>query len=626
MTEHPSASLTRRAGASPGLLAAVVFCCLYGGLALSVDFPRAAFGFQSDESTYYLMAYSLASDGDLVYRREDLARTWKEFPTGPTGLFLKRGRDLELRFDARFPFVSVTSRADPDQTRLYFGKSFAYPLCVAPWVWLFGTNGFLLFHAGLLGVVLLAGYLFLSARTAPTVSVLLASGFLLASVAPSYLVWTTPEIFNFSTVFLAYFCWLYREVAVRETAPRGTRWLFGSWAAPVSGLLLGVATFSKPSNALLLLPMVIWHAWYRRWREGIVTTLVFAASVAAFFMVNVAVTGDWNFQGGDRRTFVTAFPFLPGGADFDVGMDRTTNTVLVDVIFDPQVFWTVLAHNLVYVFVGRHSGLVPYFFPAVFAIGAFVLAGRKRAPWQTLVLLAAAAELLLVLIWIPYNYFGGGGVLGNRYFMNTYGLFLFLLPPLDVTWIAVVPWLVGGLFTAQITLNPFFAAFHPAEHAMHGPLRWLPVELSLTNDLPINTSESRVRVPFGTTHPFQMYFLDANAYPPEADGSGFWVRGESRAECLIKSAPGVRRLMLSLTNADKPNRVVVRVSGRSRVVQLAPREVAQVTLPLDEGFPYLGSRVWKLTIASRAGSVPMFARGGVDYRFVGVLVKPEIMP
>ncbi len=35
----------------------------------------------------------------------------------------------------------------------------------------------------------------------------------MASVAPAYFVWITPELFNFSLVMLGYFCWLYKEVA-----------------------------------------------------------------------------------------------------------------------------------------------------------------------------------------------------------------------------------------------------------------------------------------------------------------------------------------------------------------------------------------------------------------------------
>ena len=48
----------RRAASNyrPGAILALLLLCLYGGLAISVDFPRAALGFQSDEATYYMLA------------------------------------------------------------------------------------------------------------------------------------------------------------------------------------------------------------------------------------------------------------------------------------------------------------------------------------------------------------------------------------------------------------------------------------------------------------------------------------------------------------------------------------------------------------------------------------------
>ena len=59
------ASDARRADARaspPGLASPlVVVLVLYGGLALTVDFPRAALGIQSDEATYYMMGHSLAA-------------------------------------------------------------------------------------------------------------------------------------------------------------------------------------------------------------------------------------------------------------------------------------------------------------------------------------------------------------------------------------------------------------------------------------------------------------------------------------------------------------------------------------------------------------------------------------
>src|SRR4029079_7661743 len=239
----------------PGLIAAGLFLCVYGTRALTVESPRAAQGFQSDEATYYIMAYSLVDDADLTYTKDDLVRVWREFPSGPAGVFLKKG-------------ATLGGAADPNPNRLYYAKSFIYPLFAAPFVKLFGTNGFLLLHALLLSIVILCGYLFLHARTSPLVAAVLASGFVMASVVPVYFVWLMPEVFNFALVFLAYFCWLYKEVARPEASPRGTKWLFSGRSDVVSAVLLGIATFSKVSNAALFAPIVLWSAWKVFRREG----------------------------------------------------------------------------------------------------------------------------------------------------------------------------------------------------------------------------------------------------------------------------------------------------------------------------------------------------------------------
>ena len=212
----------------PGAVLALLLLCVYGGIAVSVDFPQAAMGIQSDEATYYMMGHSLAQDGDLTYRRDDLLRVWKDFDTGPAGVFLKRGSDIvEWGFMRRPPFFWTRLAPDPDGSRLYFGKSFIYPLVAAPLVKVFGTNGFLVLHALLLGGVAWCAYLFLHARAPALPSVLLADAFVMASVVPVYFVWITPELFNFALGCFAYFCWLYKEVASPDHMPRRLRWLAG---------------------------------------------------------------------------------------------------------------------------------------------------------------------------------------------------------------------------------------------------------------------------------------------------------------------------------------------------------------------------------------------------------------
>jgi hypothetical protein len=625
---------------APGLALVTALLCVYGGLALTVDFPRAAMGIQSDEATYYMMGHSLAEDGDLTYRRQDLVRVWKEFPSGPSGLFLKRGRDIiDAGLMRRPPFVWTSTGPDPDQKRFFYGKAFVYPLFAAPFVRVFGTNGFLVLHAILLALVVWCGYLFLHARMNATLAAALSGAFIMASIVPVYFVWITPELFNFSLGFLAYFCWLYKEVEERDRSPRGTRWLFGGGSDLAAAVILGIATFSKVSNVLLFLPIVAWLLWRRRWRRCITAGLVFGVCAAGLFLANMAISGEWNFQGGQRSTFVWEFPFQTANSTFDVGLPMGRDESLAEVIFDRRVFWTNLTHNLRYYFIGRYAGILPYFFPAVFALGAFLSAPRRRPAWQYLVLAAGAAQMLFFIINLPYTWIGGGGSVGNRYFMGAYGIFLFLLPPLTRPSVAVIPWLVGGLFTAQLVMNPFATSFHPGEPAKHGPLRWLPVELTMVNDLPVNTEgPEKVLVWFGDNpgeHDpgFQIYFLDDNAYGREADKS-FWVKGESRAEFLIKYAPAspaavppdrpLKQLVLTLSPG--PLDTIVRASVNGRTQQIDLRETQRIAFNLDKGFWYQArAYVWVVSVSSSTGFVPIFSGADRDNRFLGVRVKPTLV-
>ena len=616
---------------APGAWLALAILCLYGGLALTIDFPRTAMGIHSDEATYYMMGHSLAHDGDVTYRREDLVRVWREFPGGPAGLFLKRGKDvIDSGLMLRPPFVWTRVQPDPDRSRLFYGKSFIYPLAAAPFVRVFGTNGFLVFHAALLALVVWCGYLFLHASMRPAVAASLAGAFVLASVVPVYVVWIAPELFNFSLGVVAYFCWLYKEVAPPSRVGRRWRWLLGPSSDLVAAALIGMAAFSKLSNALLIPPVVLWQIWRRQWWRALASSALFALVCGGLFGINTAISGEWNYQGGERRTFYWEFPFQTAASGFEVGAEKARDETLTDVIFDPAVFWKNLRHNLYWYFTGRYSGLLAYFFPAVFAMTAFLAAARRRPAWAYLVLGAGLAQMLFFVIVTPYTWMGGGGSVGNRYFLGAYGVFLFLMPPIRSAAVAAIPWIVGGFFMGKLVLNPFETSFHPGRYADHGPLRWLPVELSNANDLPINTDSTRVRVWFGDNEGqedpgFQIYFLDDKAFGREADRS-FWTKGSSRAQFMIKTDRPMKRLVLTLTAGPVPTRVTASLSGRTQEAALQPGASQQIAFAMDPGFPYQGRwPVWIASVSSSSGFVPIFEGDGTDTRYLGVRVKPMLV-
>jgi hypothetical protein len=613
----------------PGVALAGVLLCVYGGLAVGVDFPHVVGGFKSDEATYYMMGHSLARDGDLTYRRSDLMRVWREFPSGPTGVFLKKGRDIVGGgLMLKPPFFWTATEPDPDPSRLFYGKSFIYPLFASPFVRAFGTNGFLMLNAVLLVAAVWCSYLALHARMPSGIAALLAGAFVLATVVPVYCVWIMPEVLNFTLGLVAYFCWLYKEIEDPLKAPRGMRWPFRASSDVLAALLLGLATFSKVSNALLFPPIVIWLAWRRRWRAAAAATVAFVLVALGLFAVNMAISGEWNFQGGqDRNTFVYEFPFQTLESGFDVGLEKERNEALTEIIFNRSVFFTNLLHNLKWYFIGRYSGLVAYFFPVVFALTFLVATPRRRPGWQYLVLAAIAAQILLFVVSLPYTWFGGGGSVGNRYFIGAYGACLFLMPVISRVWLAMVPWAVGGLFMAKLLLDPFSASIRPGEYADAGPLRWLSVELSNINDLPINTNPSRVRVWYGDNPGlgdpgFQIYFVDRNVYR-EGEKS-FWVRGRSRAEFLIKADRPMKRLTLDLSGPGVATSIAATVSRRTQEITIGPGQSQRLLFNLGEGFPYEGRWIWVASISSSEGFVPLFTEGSEDTRFLGVNVKPMV--
>ena len=181
-----------------GAVVASAILVVFLALAISIDVPRTSRGFKGDEATYYSLAHSLARDRDFSFQRRDLLRVWEEY-SAPEGIFLKRGSNVHgMTLTWTFPFVRLVQSPDESRVRLYYGKSYIYPLFVAPFVALFGTSGFLVFHALLLALNFGAAYRFLVARgrvwtggcLCRRVSFCVRRSHLLRGIAP--------ELFNFS--------------------------------------------------------------------------------------------------------------------------------------------------------------------------------------------------------------------------------------------------------------------------------------------------------------------------------------------------------------------------------------------------------------------------------------------
>ena len=635
----------------PGFIAALAIALALGGFAISVDFPQASQGFKGDEATYYCLAWSLAIDHDFEYRREDLGRVWEEY-AGPQGLFLKRGRSIEgVQFVGRVPFVQFVKGEDPDRNRLFYAKAYIYPLVAAPFVRVFGTNGFLVLHALLFALTFAAAYVLLVARgTAQGTAVAFVLVFFAASVVPVYFIWLSPEIFNVSLVMYAAFLWAYKEAAAASPPSGGRldRFLRSPHSDLAAAVLAGVATFSKPPHVALILAIAGLAFLRRQWWHGTKIGAVFTVVTAGLFALNLAITGDVNYQGGDRKTFYgpppsestyagpVGFPFQTPEATFEVtGQGRATDEVPVDVLVSGDTL-RVLRHNVWYFLAGRYGGLVPYFFPGIVSAALFLLAPGHRRVWQWLTLAVIAATAVGLLLYMPNTYSGGGGPIGNRYYIGFYPLFLLLTPPLGGSAATVVAAAVGALFTAKLLFNPFVSSRNPGDAAKSGPLRVLPIELTTINDLPIAAHANRSRLPLGGDPPVRAYFPDDNVF--DLEGGRFWVRGKSRADVILRGPARplpdgaatplhIAHLDIEVSNGGVTNRVTLSAGAGRQVLDLQPFETRQVRLGMPYGVPYKPwtfptNYTYVLSITTSDGFVPYLVnRSSIDARFLGAMIK-----
>ncbi len=578
------------------------------GFALTVPVASHKGSFFSDEATYYAMAYSLAYDADIRYEAHDLEYVYdRGYEAGPSGMFLRR---------------------EEGTGRLYYAKAFIYPLAAAPFVFIAGDNGFLWLHALLLVTVLWCGYAYLQRVLDPIVAVAWVLAYFIGSIAFLYYFWITPEIFNMSVGFLATFLWLYKErppgwPAEAPWQPTGA--LTGAWTNYAAAALYGVAAYSKPPYVILLGPLLAWMLLRGRFKQVVAVGLAASLVIVALFAVTEVSTGDWNYMGGDRRSFGGPYPFQYRDRTFqNIGEDMSTDVSDYGDRF-PR-FDHLAADLLAYLWVGRNAGLLIYMLPAVLALIGY--AANRHRRWKsphTLLIGATAACALALMTVIQANWIGGGGAIGSRYFIGLYYAPFFVIPAGAALLGPVLSWAVWALFLSQIVLTPFTSSRAPGRHTQHMPFTMLPPEMGMLNDLPFNTDPLARRVTLTEGDTFDVYFLDDKTYRQEVGLPGFWVKSRSRAEIVVRAAEPVEELTVELTNGPTDNEITVLIDGKAETVSLDAQEHATVVLQPATRFTFGNNYVYRLVIDSRSGGVPMVrSESNEDFRRLGVFVEPTI--
>lgn len=589
------------------LLAVISF--IFIAVALSTDFPRLAENeFFGDAATYYCMGLSLARDGDLEYTRKDLARVYKEYKRGPQGIFITQS---------------------PDSGKLYFGKFFIYPLLCAPFILLFYSQGFYVANAAMLGAMLFAGYYFYHKRSGAASSVIFTVTFFLATTSLLYIYWMGPDFMNLFLVFFGYFLWLFgvrRSPLIPEKVSKFEDLLNSRWSVIFSAFFLSVATYSKPTNVLLILPPILYYLIRKRYDRSVIFAVTFGTVVLMLFGLNFYFTEQFNPYGGERRTFINKYPLEDSQADFmTLGIGTSVTKDVPGVHLDRRIFY-----NFFYYFFGRFSGMAFYFTPCFYCLLVFLWRPKSLARW--LIVGIFFVEMMTFLTLIPQNYFGGGGCVGNRYFLNLAPLFFFIIPPDSLGKARnIFLWLVWAVFLSGMMSHPVYYSFHPAENAKKWPYTWLPVEMTALNDIPINCDVLYRRQPYfgeNLIHPdYWLYFLDNNTYLKENDG--FWVQGGTSAQFILRTPFPVKEAVFTIKNGrtERPNKIAIRKGFESRKLTLGRNKNETFSFPLDDGFPYGGTHLFHFTISCTEGFVPRFTDPlSYDERFLGCFCQITVVP
>lgn len=579
-------------------------------LSLTVNIPALQKNFLfADEAIYFAMTQSIAHDYDLEYTRQDLNRYYQHFDAGPLGIFLKKGKN----------------------GKIFFAKSLAYPLFAAPFVRILDSNGFLLFHSLLLFLLLWMGFSFLSLDTSPSLSLAWILSFLFGSVAWVYFIWISPDFFNlvlvFSILFLIFYKYKYQHKNSSENLaplPRSLHnFLLSSGSDYLAAGLTGIAVYSKPPNIVLLGPLLLLPLLQRRFIKPTLLLTVFLASSLLFWGGNYLITGDWNYQGGERKTFYFQYPLEKDSFTFDsLGKEMTAEGYGQRHLFPPRV----VIHNLFYYFFGRFTGITWYFFPAFFFLVLFFF--HRKSQYQCLALLALGAEILIYIFLMPDNYAGGGGALANRYFLNIYPLFFFLNPGRLKARELISIWLAASIFLAPIIITPWKSSQFPANHAKKAPFKWLPVELTLVNNLPTNTNPNAFRQEIGTPPNIGwLHFLDDN-FHPRLEPNGFWTKGPHSTEMILKTYYPVKKLIIHLlNNPRRRNRITVQVERKKKSITLGYKQWGTLEFEVGKGFQMRAIHLYQLKIKAAKGSIPYFEdKFSDERRFLGVFFKIEIIP
>jgi len=545
----------------------------------ATDLPKPKKGgFFSDESTYFSIMQSLAFDGDLEYTRADIVRIRENFWIGPMGVFLKKGRD----------------------GRLFYAKSFIYPLAAAPFFRLFGTHGILLANGMMIFFTLLMGFLLLRQHHPQEKSFAMIMIYLFSSITFIYVWWITADLFNFFVNFAGLFFFFYQFKKP-------------SWNS-LAGLFFAAAVFSKPNNILHIGILFLLLLYQKNWKKFLCTALIVLLVLAGLLYFSYSQTGALNYQGGERRSFYGNFPFERSHFTFASGFPMSSDNYWSRFYLSPAI----VVLNLFYYLFGRFTGMIVYFPSALFLLLFFFFQKKKPEDW--FMLAAIGAAVLFYILITPENYFGGGGSLGNRYFFNIFPLFFFLGYRGRIYKFSLIPLFAAVVFLAPVYMDGMYHSASPRFPGISFPAKFFPPEKTQYATLPSNTNPRAFNKHIAGK--YTLFFLNDNFHPMEDEF--FWSYSDQELELFLLAPRPVKTFRVQLKNIPLANRVRFQIDYKIQKVFLAADSVREITFSHIPGLRIDDRYLYHIKVKSGRSYCPYFADvNSLDQRWLGVQTHIE---
>ncbi len=536
----------------------VLLTLLVGLVVASATLDRSEWpGLFGDEATYLMAAQSLAWDGDLFFDSEDFERFVSLWKTGPEGLILQSG--------------------DGGRTITY-GKPFFYPLVIAPFVRLMGVRGPFIANALLLGLASVLSARVLSRKLGDLAPLGIAT-LIFASVVFVYVFQAHADLFLLCCSAVA----LTIVFASKEPqASQATLGLILRWSAV--GALIGLVVYSRPLYAPLFLPPLLGvprRYWIRALGGLGLGALILVSLAATVHRIN---GGTWTSYGGERRGFYskTGYPGVDFAAEeWSAEIGETGNAAWSEVETLsklPRTSFSLWGWNSVYFLVGRDVGLLAYFLPATLAL----IGWPKR--WIHWSLLAAVGlSFAAFFLYRPFNFYGGGGAVANRYLLALYPAFWFM-----ANGRLRLRYLITVVLVAAPFVWPVWA--HPRAYPLHADRTYAFVSKAAVRLLPYETTQSHLK-PAGRSdvvhNRLWVKFLTPSLRSNRA-GDVLLIDAQSRGEFLVGSSKPVSAIEIQVFGAS--DSTIGLLGGAKVVAEEFNTDGQQVSLEL--GRPRAKHRMW----------------------------------